>query len=232
MRVHYLQHVPFEGLGSIHAWLESRAATVTATRLYEGAHFPAPASIDLLIVMGGPMSVNDEASHEWLVAEKRFINEVMAANKGVMGICLGAQLIANCLGAKVFGNAERELGWFPIEAVASAAPSPFAPLFASPREVFHWHGETFDLPAGATHLARSAACEHQAFSIGDRVLGMQFHLEMTAETLSAIIQNCPDDLAPGRWVQSEQGILGAAERFESSNRVMAAVLSQFESLLG
>ena len=230
MRVHTLQHVPFEGLGSMQAWLAVRAAQVTFTRLFEEPRFPPLREIDWLLVMGGPMSVNDAEEHRWLAAEKRFIAEAIAASKVVLGVCLGAQLIASALGAKVFANREREIGWFPIEGAEAAQRSPFAPLFEAPLEVFHWHGETFELPPGAAHLARSAACEHQAFSIGERVLGLQFHLEMTADGARALVENCPGDLAPGRWVQTGSEMLSSAERFRAIHRALDAVLGRLEAL--
>jgi GMP synthase-like glutamine amidotransferase len=230
MRVHYLQHVPFEGLGSIQSWLESRSAQLTVTKLYEDVWFPRPGDVDLLIVLGGPMSANDEAIHRWLVPEKHFIAESIAASRSVLGICLGAQLIASTAGARVFANPEREIGWFPIAAAPSASRSGFSSLVESPHDVFHWHGETFELPAGATHLARSEACAHQAFSIGERVLGLQFHLETTAESARALIENCPGDLAPGRWVQSGNEILGEAGRFPRINRLMERILGRFDAL--
>ena len=227
MRAHYLQHVPFEGLGSIQTWLELHRAEITVTRLFEKeARLPDPRDIDLLIVMGGPMSVNDEELHPWLVAEKRFIAATVTEGKPVLGICLGAQLIACGLGAKVFRNLEREIGWFPIEPTSEASSSPFASIFASPMEVFHWHGETFELPPGAIHLARSAACINQAFAIGERVLGLQFHLETTSASARALVENCPGDLAPARWVQSEHEILGNEERFQRINPVINAVLDR------
>ena len=230
MRVHILQHVPFEGLGSIAPWLEARSAEVTATRLFEEARFPRASDIDWLIVMGGPMSVNDERRHPWLVSEKRFIAEAIAASKRVLGICLGAQLIASALGAKVLANPEREIGWFPIEPLGSAPRSALASLFQAPMEVFHWHGETFELPPGATCLARSAACEHQAFSIGERVLGLQFHLETTAQGVRALLEHCPDDLAPGRWVQSGSEMLRTHGGFRRIHRVMDRVLERLEEV--
>lgn len=227
MRAHYLQHVPFEGLGTIQPWLELHRAEITVTRLFEeGARLPDPRDIDLLIVMGGPMSVNDEALHPWLVDEKRFIAATITEGNPVLGICLGAQLIASGLGAKVFGNPEREIGWFPIEPTSEASSSPFAEIFASPMEVFHWHGETFELPPGATHLAHSAACINQAFAIGERVLALQFHLETTSASARALVENCPGDLASARWVQSAQEILGNEERFQRINPVINAVLDR------
>lgn len=224
MRVHWLQHVPFEGLGSIGPWLESRGARLTHTPFFEkGAKLPRLDDIDWLIVMGGPMSVNDEADLPWLAEEKRFIAGAIAQSKIVLGICLGAQLIANALGAAVRRNPEREIGWFPVE--PAGAPGADA-LFDGPTDVFHWHGEIFDLPEGATLLARSMACGHQAFSIGRRVLGLQFHLEMTVEGARALVGNCAADLEPAQFVQSRAEILGDAERFRRLNRHMTAVLDR------
>jgi GMP synthase-like glutamine amidotransferase len=226
MRVHFLQHVAFEGLGVIGDWLGRRSASVTSTKLYESPRFPALRELDALVVMGGPISVNDEEQLPWLVPEKRFVADAVAASKPVLGICLGAQLIASALGAKVFPNREREIGWFPVEAAGAPQGTPFADLFERPLDVFHWHGQTFELPEGAVHLARSTACEHQAFALGERVLGLQFHLEMTAETARALAEHCPDDLAPGRWVQPAPEFLRDPARFRSSNQVMDAILER------
>jgi GMP synthase-like glutamine amidotransferase len=230
MRVHYLQHVPFEGLGSIQSWLEPRSAEVSVTRLFEEARFPNLREMDCLIVMGGPMSANDESLYPWLAPEKRFIAEAIASSKGVLGICLGAQLIASSLGARVFANPEREIGWFPIQPARGASRSAFSTLFEAPLEVFHWHGETFELPPGATRLARSEACENQAYSVGERVLGLQFHLETTAASARALIENCPGDLAPGRWVQSESQMLERGASFRRIHRVLDTVLDRLEEL--
>jgi GMP synthase-like glutamine amidotransferase len=230
MRVHCLQHVPFEGIGCIGRWLEARSAEISVSKLFEAAHLPRAGEIDWLIVMGGPMSVNDEASHPWLVPEKRFIAEVVAARRRVLGICLGAQLIASSLGAGVSANPEREIGWFPIEPTPAAAHSPFRAIFSGPLDVFHWHGETFDLPDGATPLATSAACAHQAFCIGERVLGLQFHLETTPESAQALIEHCPGDLAPGRFVQAGSEMLRDEERFRRAHGVLYALLDRLEAL--
>jgi GMP synthase-like glutamine amidotransferase len=107
MRAHYLQHVPFEGLGSIESWLKAAGYAITQTRWYEPADLPAPEELDLLVVMGGPMSVNDEAAYPWLVEEKRFIRRVIEAGRSVLGVCPGAQLIASSLGARVYPNRPR-----------------------------------------------------------------------------------------------------------------------------
>ena len=224
LRAHWLQHVPFEGLGSIAPWLGAQGAQISVTRLYESPAFPALDDIDLLIAMGGPMSVNDEATLPWLVAEKRFISRAIDAGKHVLGICLGAQLIAASSGASVRANGEREIGWFPVEATGASmfggAASPAVP-------VFHWHGETFDLPAGAVCLARSAGCAQQAFALGARVLALQFHLEMQPAGVRALIESCPGDLAPGCYVQTPAEMLGDPVRFERINAAMESLLQRF-----
>ena len=224
MHAHYLQHVPFEGLGNIEHWLEKAGYTTSCTRLFESATFPPVDRIDLLIVMGGPMSVNDEDQFPWLVPEKQFVREMIRSGRTVLGICLGAQLIASAMGARVFRNKEKEIGWFPVEGITSDDDSAFS--FPSSIKVFHWHGETFDLPAGAIHLARSIGCENQAFQIGQTVIGLQFHLETTPASMVEIVNHCRDELMPSRYVQTESEILAAKpDQFKIIKELMDKVLS-------
>ena len=224
MRAHYLQHVPFEGLGSIEAWLRAAGYRISGSRLYQGERLPRPEDVDFLVVMGGPMSANDEAALPWLAPEKRFIRRVVDASKPVLGVCLGAQLIASAMGERVFGNPQKEIGWFPIRGVE--LPDGFPLRFPPSLDVFHWHGETFDLPAGAIRLARSEGCENQAFLLGTSVLGLQFHLEMTPESVRQIVTHCRAELQPSRYVQSEARILAAPGRkYRRTNDLMNDVLA-------
>lgn len=222
MNTHVLQHVPFEGIGNLAGWLDRRGASVTTTRFFESAELPDLDGIDLIIAMGGPMSVNDEESLPWLVAEKAFLREAIDRGIAVLGICLGAQLIASACGARVYPGLQREIGWFPIEAVKwglDAFP------FPDKAKALHWHGETFDLPAGAVHLARSAACEHQAFQIGRRVLGLQFHPEVTPDSLATFVELNQDELVPGEFVQSEAELTGAdAEDYAALEELSGCLL--------
>jgi GMP synthase-like glutamine amidotransferase len=228
MRAHYLQHVPFEGLGSIEPWLRKAGYEIGCTRLYESEALPPSDSFDLLIVMGGPMSVNDETEHPWLMHEKGFIAEVIDTGCPVLGICLGAQLIASALGAKVYPNRLKEIGWYPVTGLPPAADTHFS--FPESLEVFHWHGETFELPPGAIHLARSEGCEHQAFLVAPKVMGLQFHLETTAESAKQIVSHCRDELLPSRFVQSETEILAEhPERYAAINNVMGEILGWLTS---
>ena len=224
MRAHYFQHVPFEGLGSIESWLKKSGFKITSTRFYESAKLPDLKTIDLLVVMGGPMSVNDEDRFPWLVAEKQFIWDAIAKSKPVLGICLGAQLIASALGAGVYPNKVKEIGWFPIHGIESNGQSVFA--FPESISVFHWHGETFDLPSGATLLAKSDACEHQAFQVGKSVIGLQFHLETMPAAAQALVTNCRDELVPAPFNQTEEEILSTTpDQYTAINDLMADILS-------
>lgn len=224
MRAHFLQHVPFEGLGSIEAWLIGAGYRITATRFFESCDPPDPRQIDLLIIMGGPMSVNDEERLPWLRSEKEFIRHAVAAGRPVLGICLGAQLIASAMGKAVYRNREKEIGWFPIFGTSHDDPSMF--FFPPQAEVFHWHGETFDLPDGAIHLARSSACENQAFQLGRSVIGLQFHLETTPQSALDLVANCRDELQPSAYIQTEESILTSAPgKYQAINALMAEVLA-------
>ncbi|MBM4001349.1 MAG: amidotransferase [Planctomycetes bacterium] len=213
MRVRWLQHVPFEGLGTIEAYLVGSGHFVQAARLYDRAALPSTGEFDWLIVMGGPMGVRDEVRYPWLVEEKRLIERAIRDEKRVLGICLGAQLIANVLGAPVYPNGCREIGWYPVTRAPEAEQSPFGSAIPPTLDAFHWHGDTFDLPTGAVHLAASAACARQAFSYGPRVLALQFHLESTPESVASLIENCPGDLDSGPCAQAADAMLSDEIRF-------------------
>ena len=224
MRVHHLRHVEFENLGFIESWLRSAGHSVVTTRMYANDPLPTVDQFDWLIVMGGPMSANDDAVLPWMGPEKKLIQSTIKANKRVMGVCLGAQLIAAALGAKVFKNPEREIGWFDIQRSPEANQHPFGTLIPARTEVFHWHGDTFDLPHGAVRLASSVGCLNQAYAISNHVLGLQFHLEMTPFLAEQLTIHCRDELGIATYVQPPEKILAEPSRFEQMNQLMASVL--------
>jgi GMP synthase (glutamine-hydrolysing) len=192
--VHAFRHVGFEHLGLIAPALQSRGLAVQYVDMFDGA--PPPQRIGDaagLIFMGGPMSANDDLPY--LRAELALIERAAQAGTPVLGVCLGAQLIAKALGARVYRNRVKEIGWFPVSWTPAAASDPLFAGLSDAETVFHWHSETFDLPPGAELLARSEACSHQAFRVGANVYGLQFHLEVTPEMIADWVtqdQNCGD----------------------------------------
>lgn len=225
-RLHYLQHVSFEGLGSIAAWAERSGFQTRVTRLFHNDTLPALEDIDWLVVMGGPMNIYEEASYPWLVEEKKFIRRAIVEGRVVLGICLGAQLIADALGAAVKTNRQREIGWFPIYKTAAAEKLGVAAAWPDKLPVLHWHGDTFDLPDGAVHLARSEACDHQAFVFNHRVVGLQFHLEATPSGLERLIFHCRGELDGSPYVQTPAAMLAESTRFTAANQAMDRLLDE------
>ena len=228
LRVHCLQHVAFEGPGRIAHWLEQRGHHLSLTHPYRGETLPKVDSFDWLVIMGGPMNVYEHRTYPWLMQEKLFIESAIKADKTILGICLGAQLLADVLGGKVFQNREKEIGWWPIQ----FSPFDFSREFfgeTAPEEtVFHWHGDTFSPPPGARALAFSAGCSDQAFAFGSRVVGLQFHIESTLATIEALIEHCGGELKPARYIQTAQEIRGNQAHYASNQKFLHTLLEHLE----
>jgi GMP synthase-like glutamine amidotransferase len=231
MKLHYLQHVPFEGPANIGAWAQNQGWELSSTHLYRGDTLPAPGEFDWLVVMGGPMNIYEEDQYPWLAAEKKFIGKAISENKIVLGICLGAQLIADVLGGRVVRNRHKEIGWFPVslrpEGIESAAFKGFPPRF----QALHWHGDTFGLPPGAAMLAQSDACPAQAFSCNHgRVLALQFHLESSVDSVRLLIQHCSDELVEAEYIQKADAIMEKTENFSSIHDSMRRLLENMRKI--
>ena len=219
-------HVPYEGMGCIENWINSHNHSVSYTRFYENFKLPISEDIDWLIVMGGPMSVYDESIYPWLREEKQFIRKMIDSGKTVIGICLGSQLIAEVLGAKVYANKQKEIGWFDIEQTVKNQ------LITAGIEnrfpVFHWHGDTFDLPVESIRLFRSEVTQNQAFLYNKNVLGLQFHFEVTAELMKQMIENGQAELMKSDTIQSADEILNQTAFIEANNLKMFSILDYLE----
>jgi GMP synthase-like glutamine amidotransferase len=229
MRIHYLQHVPFEGPAYIQVWAAQKGHSITGTRLYRHEALPEMKDFDWLVVMGGPMNIYQEQEYPWLVQEKQFIAQAVKNQKTVLGICLGAQLIADVLGGKVTPNPVKEIGWFPITLSPEAGQSGLFQNFPRQAVVFHWHGDTFDLPGGAVRIAQSEGCLNQAFVYDQRVIGLQFHLECTLEGIAGLIEHCGEEIIPGPYVQTPPEILSQKEYLQEANKLMNELLNRLES---
>jgi GMP synthase (glutamine-hydrolysing) len=183
-----LSHIAFEDLGTLDSPLRERGFSIECASAAT-TRFPMPQAetCDLLVVLGGPIGVYEQREYPFLADEIALIRKRLEARRPMLGICLGAQLMAAALGARVFpGRNGKEIGWAPIQPAPDAALAPwFAPLLGPGLSVFHWHGDTFDLPAGALHLAKSESYPNQAFAIGDFALALQFHPEVIAADLES-----------------------------------------------
>src|SRR5665811_1440640 len=226
LRIHDFQHVAFESLGSIEEWISLSGHSLTSNRFFESSKLPEIADIDWLIVMGGGMSVHDEEQFPWLADEKKFIRQAIGAGKIVTGICLGSQLVSEALGARVYQNKDKEIGWFDIELTPFAQSDSLFFDMGSRINVFHWHGETFDLPENAIHLAFSGGTRNQAYIYNGKVLAMQFHLETTLNSLRQMIENCRKELTIGKYIQTEKEILANKQLIESSRKMLFTLLDR------
>jgi len=228
MRLHWFQHVPFEELGAIAPWAQARGHAVSVTRLFLDEPLPSIDTFDWLVIMGGPMGVYDGAQFPWLKTETEFIGQAIARGKRVLGICLGAQLIAAALGARVYPNKQKEIGWLPIRLTPEGTRSEYFDAAPAPFPVFHWHGDTFDLPARAVRLAESDACANQAFQYGDRVVGLQFHLEVTPEGVERLIGHCGHELVDGPTIQTREQLRAGRSEIGRLNGRMERLLDRLE----
>lgn len=223
MRIHWLQHVPFEDLGTIGEWAAERGHAVSGS-LALTERFPPTSEVDLLVVMGGPMGVHDDHRFPWLTAEKRYIEHAIDAGSRVLGVCLGAQLVADVLGGSVRRNPEPEIGWFPVTLTPEGRASSVFGAMPSSFVAGHWHSDTFEPPADAVRTASSEACANQAFEWRGRVYGVQFHLEWDARALGLLVDECGEELVAGRYIQSPEQLLGNRERFRDSRDLLFGLL--------
>jgi len=230
MNIHYFQHVPFEGLGCIRDWIDSKGHQYTVTAFYTDDTMPQLEQIDWLIVMGGPMSTYETNKYPWLKQEIHFIENAIVQKKVVIRICLGAQLIAQTLGAKVYSNAEKEIGWFPIKLTEAGKQSTLFGEFPEKFNVFHWHGDTFDLPNQAVRVAESDGCLNQAFVYGNNVVGLQFHLDFTKNSVEQLLHHCKADVSVGPYIQGGDAMLSSDESFNKANQKMFGILDRIEGI--
>ncbi len=230
MRLHVLQHVAFEDEAFIRRWAAHNGHSLTRTRFYLNETIPSPQDIDLLVVMGGPMNVDEELRYPWLKSEKDFLRRAIDGGKPILGICLGAQLLASVLGGKITRNHFKEIGWFPVQLTPAGRAVPLFAGFPEAFLAFHWHGDTFSIPPGANHLAKSQACQDQAFLYKDRVLALQFHLELEKANIVALLQNCGDEIVGGPFIQTRETIMSGIMALESMHVLLESLFDELTNI--
>lgn len=219
-RIHFLQHVPFETPAYIET-IADKSCQISTTRLFSGDALPALSEFDLLVILGGSMNIYEQDRYTWLNKEKKFITSAIQAGKKVLGICLGAQLIADALGAKVEKNEHKEIGWFQVYRTPESSTVKVLEGIPESFFAFHWHGDTFQIPKGAVRIAASGACGNQGFVFNEKVIALQFHLEVTDQSIASLLANCGEEIIESKYIQTEGEIIAQAKALISqTNKYM------------
>ena len=232
MRIHSLQHVSYEFLTNVEQWAKENRHSVSRTLLCQDFELPGPNDFDLLVILGGPMEIYEEDRYPWLKAEKQFIANAVEQGKLVLGVCLGAQLLADALGARVYKNRYKEIGWHPVSLTEAARASRVFSRLPETFTPFLWHEYTFDIPDGCTKVAESEGCANQAFEYEGRLIGLQFHIEPSNESLKRVIKCCGDKIGKGKYVQSADEILNDKSKVGELESVMTLLMEGIEHIHG
>ena len=224
LRVNCFMHVPFEGPGLIRNWTDQKGHHLKYTRFYENETLPEQDSVDFLVIMGGPMNVLDYHIHPWMQDEIDWVVSFIKAGKPVLGICLGAQIIATALGSEVFPGKEKEIGWYNIRFLPSMGDYKICKTLPSARKVFHWHGDTFHIPEGAVRIAESTLFPNQGFIYGGHAIALQFHLELTQANVEALVENCRNELLPAPYIQTEKELLNKDMFMDENQQLLFSIL--------
>jgi len=219
-----LQQVPFEGPGMIDPVLQQMGYSLKCIKLYNGDVPPDSEVIDYLIILGGPMDIEDEDQYPWLADEKKLIKAMIDAGKPVLGICLGAQFIAQVLGKTVYPAEHQEVGWYPIDLTQAAREHDLTSSWGVHPTVFHWHSNTFDLPEGAIHLASTDACVNQAFILNENIIGLQFHLEIGRHQVQRMIDNWGRYNENGPYIQDPEEMLEQSDASERTQKMLQQLM--------
>lgn len=225
MRLHYIQHESYEGIGNIENRAIAKNIAITGTKLYKNEKFPDTNNFDFLVVMGGPMNIYEENKYSWLKEEKKFIEKAINADKTVLGICLGAQLIADVLGSKVYKNKHKEIGWFPVEFTEEALKTTVFKGLPEKLDFLQWHGDTFDIPEGCINIGSSEACKNQGFIYKEKVIGLQFHPEVSPISLKKLAENCMDEIKDEKFIQTPEFMLSQKENFDKIEKFLYKFLN-------
>lgn len=225
MRVNALMHAPFEGLGVIQTWLMEKSYCLRETHTYRGDALPSVNDFDWLIIMGGPQNLKELEKYAYLKDEVGLIIQALQQDKLILGICLGAQLIAESLGAKTETSPEKEIGVFPLQLTAKGYSDPIMRHFSDEFPAAHWHSDMPGLPAAATILAASRGCPRQIIRFKSNVYGLQCHLELTVENIREMLNHEQNNVRPNRYTQTREELL--SHNYAPINQLMFTFLDQF-----
>jgi GMP synthase-like glutamine amidotransferase len=226
MHIHYFQHDHFEDLGFIGDWAKSNNFSTSATRFDLKPDLPKHEDYDWLVVLGGKMGVNDSIEFPWIKDEIEFIKQSIVKGKIVLGICLGSQLVASALGAKVYKNSEPEMGFWPVKFLPDSREDSVFKFFPPEIIALHMHFDTFSLPEGAINMANSNITDCQAFRKDDNVFGFQFHFEITPKNSLKFFKETEPELVAGRYSQNSDQMISLAGCLMENNKIFEKVLDE------
>lgn len=226
MHLHYFQHNHFEDLGFIGDWAKSNNFTTSVTRFDLKPELLTIEDFDWLVIMGGAMGVQDSDQYPWITDEIEFIKNAIHSGKIVIGVCLGSQMIASALGARVYKNTEPEMGFWPITLTPEAKQDKVFRHFPANPDVMHFHFDTFTLPEDAILMAGSTVTPVQAFIYGKNVFALQFHAELTESNLPVFIKELETEIIPGMFVQNPQEMLQKINYCSINNEIFSKVLDE------
>ncbi len=226
MKIRVLQHAPHDRMGYLRPWFEQRGDRIEITKIHEGQDLPVDGNYDGLVVLGGPQGAYEEDRYSWMRPEKELIDRAIREEKKVLGICLGAQMIADVLGGSVYPHRTEEIGWYPVNVPSDIRSHPLMEGIPGEFVPLHWHGDTFDLPRNAVRLAGSEVCTNQGFWYGRHVLALQFHLEVRPEGLTTFLDVHREKAPRGPYVQSPQALRENAN-FQRSREILHRFLDRF-----
>lgn len=234
MRLHFLEHDPIDiRQNNITIWAEKKGYSVDWTDVFKGAKLPAQKDFDWLIVLGGSQHVWQEQEHPWLVAEKRFISETLAQDKIILGICFGAQLLAETLGGRVFSSKHEEIGWHEVTVSDEGKGSYLLKNMPWKFLTFHWHSDHFTLPPGCTRLAFSEPTANQAYTVkNSRVAGLQFHPEYTIELIQYFANDYGHEWQKNQYVSGKEAVLSKTKQIPETYRLMEMLLNNMDREFG
>jgi GMP synthase-like glutamine amidotransferase len=230
MNVHCLAHVPFEDAANIGAWVKLRGHSLTYTHFFKDETLPSLDSFEMLAIMGGLMNVYEYDEYPWLKPEKEFIRRAIEADKKIVGVCLGAQLLADVLGGRVTANAHKEIGWHTVKLSPQAVRSKAFSTMPLEMQVFQWHGDTFSLPPEAIHLATNDVCINQAFQYKNNVLALQFHLEYSQDSIEKMLIHCVDELVEAPYIQTADQIRDGYDNIARNTAWLYTLLDEFAGI--
>lgn len=232
MKIHCLLHTENPGHTFFPEWAALHDHAWQSTVVPAVPVLPSPQDTDCVIVLGGPMSAWEDQRYPWLRQEKQFVEAFIETGKPLLGVCLGAQILADVLGARTYPGPHKEIGWHSAEAAPEGRETWVGDLLPDRFETFFWHGDTFELPDGAVRIAGSAAFRNQGF-VWNQVLALQFHLEVKPEWVQMLVRRDAQELRPAAYVQSAETVLSKpGTLYRQNNLLMSRLLNHWLTSVG